>query len=154
MHLYNTSEIDTSPCYHPNQLMKVTVSEAAKLFGISDNAVRMRIQRGKLQSTKIHNTVYVEIDSEEPTYNTPNTDHTAGHTLLVETLQSQVEHLKQELSQAHESNRELRRLLAALTSRIPELPTSNTTASQDCTDTTQEPTEATEERSWFRRLFR
>ncbi len=137
--------------------MRLTVTEAAKKLGISDNAVRMRIQRGKLQSTKIDNSVYVEIDNAEPTHNTHNTDHTAEHTLLVETLQEQVAHLRQELAHAHESNRELRRLLAALTTRIPELPAPDTTHAHEPTEGTPAPatttTEEPQRQSWFRRLF-
>ena len=41
---------------------------------------------------------------------------------LVEVLRSQVEMLRAELHEAHAANRETRRIIAALTERIPELP--------------------------------
>ena len=41
---------------------------------------------------------------------------------LVEVLRSQVEMLRTELDEAHAANRENRRIIAALTSRIPERP--------------------------------
>jgi excisionase family DNA binding protein len=83
---------------------------------------------------------------------------------LVEVLREQVELLRVELEEAHAANRENRRIIAALTSRIPELP-----APQEPRESSEtvpempmgpEPQEAREEaqepaepRSWWRRMF-
>ena len=84
---------------------------------------------------------------------------------LVEVLREQVEMLRVELEEAHAANRENRRIIGALTSRIPELP-----APQEPRESPEtvpempmgpEPQEAREEaqepaepRSWWRRMFR
>src|SRR5215211_6193227 len=41
-----------------------TVSEAARVLGITEAAVRARINRGKLESEKVENSVYVRLDSD------------------------------------------------------------------------------------------
>lgn len=134
-------------------MSRLTVGEAAKVLGISDNAVRMRVQRGKLIAHKVDNTLYVEVDNEETK---TNDDHTANQTLLVETLQDQIDYLKQELAQAHESNRELRRLLAALTQRLPMIEGSTEPASHERTEAVQStppPAPTTPRKSFIRRLL-
>jgi hypothetical protein len=86
---------------------------------------------------------------------------------LVEALRSQVEMLRAELDEAHAANRENRRIIAALTSRIPELPPAasstepsewpETAAAGPVEPTPSEPTEgpSTSEtsRPWWRRMF-
>jgi hypothetical protein len=81
-----------------------------------------------------------------------------------------VEMLRAELDEAHTANRENRRVIAALTSRIPELPApTQREASQEPPEAretateqpgrigTQSPLEATQEpvqpRAWWRRMF-
>jgi hypothetical protein len=83
---------------------------------------------------------------------------------VVEALRSQVEMLRAELDEAHAADRENRRLIAALTSRIPELPPA--AASQESSESPETaaagpmeptPTEGpgTEPRElpWWRRMF-
>src|SRR5215212_10274130 len=65
-----TGEMTTEP---PTQ--RVTVAEAARLLGTSAEAVRMRVKRGSLRSTKIKNTVYVLLSPEQAR---PNQDQTSG----------------------------------------------------------------------------
>src|SRR5829696_3224107 len=65
-----TGEMTTEP---PTQ--RVTVAEAARLLGTSAEAVRMRVKRGSLRSTKIKNTVYVLLSPEQTR---PNQDQTSG----------------------------------------------------------------------------
>src|SRR5215208_1012158 len=43
----------------------VTVAKAAQLLGLSAEAVRSRVQRGSLESTKIEGKVYVLLDNEQ-----------------------------------------------------------------------------------------
>ena len=84
---------------------------------------------------------------------------------LIEALREQVEMLRVELEEAHAANREHRRIIAALTSRIPELPAPQ--EPRESPETVpempmgpEEPQEAREEaqepaepRSWWRRMF-
>jgi chromosome segregation ATPase len=88
---------------------------------------------------------------------------------LVEALRSQVEMLRAELDEAHAANRENRRVIAALTSRIPELPTQREAAPQEPSEAretaseqpgrigAQSPLEGAQEpvqpRAWWRRIF-
>jgi hypothetical protein len=136
---------------HPTQ--RVTVAEAARLLGTSAEAVRMRVKRGSLRSTKIKNTVYVLLRPEQTR---PNQDQTSGsvgsaanqtsdqttkqpddRTLLLNSLRSQVEFLQEELKRREEvhveENRRKDTIIAQLTQRIPEL--------EPPTETPQEPRE-------------
>jgi hypothetical protein len=81
---------------------------------------------------------------------------------LVDVLQDQVEDLRRRLDSAEEANRENRRIIAALTQRIPELPPAS---SQDARDGRVTASEAPggesqeeeggrqERRSWWRTWF-
>jgi hypothetical protein len=139
----------------PYERRRVTVAEAAEALGISAEAVRMRIRRGTLQYERNEGTVYVLLDAD-------HTQHVADASidrtdLLIAELQDRVRSLE-------EANRENRRIIAALTSRIPELEAPSTRppgGSQSATEgrvepTPSEPTEGPQESSstpWWRRIF-
>jgi hypothetical protein len=137
-----------------------TVAEAARMLGITEAAVRARINRGKLTSEKIDNTVYVRLDPDTtPVF--PD-DQTA----LVEALRDQVGMLKQQLNTEQAASAELRRIIAALTQRIPELePPRSPEPPQASAEATEQPGrvepqtsvegahEGAEQRSWWRRVF-
>jgi predicted transcriptional regulator len=90
-----------------------TVSEAARVLGITEAAVWERINRGKLETEKVGNIVYVRLDSDA-------TPVSAGdQTVLVEALRDQVSMLKQQLNTEQAASGELRRIIATLTSRNP-----------------------------------
>jgi excisionase family DNA binding protein len=87
---------------------------------------------------------------------------------LVEVLREQVEMLRVELEEAHAANRENRRIIAALTSRIPELeaPADNAPDAPGSPETAESPgprerpftdeerpQKAAQPRSWWRRVF-
>jgi hypothetical protein len=87
------------------------VSEAARVLGITEAAVRERINRGKLETEKVGNIVYVRLDSDA-------TRVSAGdQTVLVEALRDQVSMLKQQLNTEQVASGELRRIIAALKRR-------------------------------------
>jgi hypothetical protein len=88
---------------------RTTVAEAAEILGISAEAVRGRIRRGTIPVEREGGVVYVLLGgaSEERTTG-DRTD------LLIAELQDRVRSLE-------EANRENRRIIAALTSRIPQL---------------------------------
>ena len=123
-------DADRTATQHGPDKRRVTVAEAAKILGITAEAVRTRIKRGKLKSVKEpegpRGTVYVllEVDQTPPNIDpTPQgQDQTSGQTAkrdeLVEALREQVAYLQgviatrdRELEQRTE---EIRRRDAAL----------------------------------------
>src|SRR5215203_5215164 len=99
---------------------RTTVAEAAEVLGISAEAVRGRIRRGTLPVERESGTVYVllKVDAEDRT--TDDSTRTTGNRtvdrteLLIAELQDRVRSLE-------EANRENRRIIAALTARIPAI---------------------------------
>ena len=110
---------------------RVTVPEAAVLLGISEDAVRSRLKRGTLGREKgPDGTVYVSLGGADTT-DRPTTNRSTNNQLttnrstdqseLVEVLRDQVAHLREQLDQEREANRENRRIIAGLVQRVPEL---------------------------------
>ncbi len=112
--------------------------EAARALGISPEAVRNRLSRGTLDSTKENGTVYVllEADRVRSTASTPNDTprstanisgdtpdaHTAAATAaLVAAKDETISLLRSQLEAEREANRENRRIIAGLVQRVPEL---------------------------------
>jgi len=99
---------------------RTTVAEAAEILGISAEAVRGRIRRGTLSVERESGTVYVLLEEAEQDRTTADQPRTTGDQpddrtdLLITELQDRVRSLE-------EANRENRRIIAALTSRIPQL---------------------------------
>ena len=171
--LDQTADPTTDPTEGP---LTVTVADAAKMLGLTTEAVRMRVKRGTLASTRIAGTVYVVLERPNSQPNTrpnggpnaqPNvqpSDRTEVVARLEDhntTLREQVEHLRQELGVRNEELRRKDHLLAAALERIPELEPAKDTSSE----TRESPVTASEEpervedrgeeesRSWWKRLF-
>jgi hypothetical protein len=97
---------------------RVHLSEAAALLGVSKDAVRMRVKRGTLRSEKgADGRVYVWVNDNPE--GDPNTVHPE---VQIDACQELIGELRDRVRSLEESNRENRRIIAALTSRIPELP--------------------------------
>ena len=139
---------------------RLTVHEAARALGISEDAVRMRVKRGTLPSEREDGRLYVFLTSEPTSEPTDRTDE------LIDELRDRVRSLEEQLGQERDANRENRRIIAALTSRIPELPSAAPEKPPEAPDTDTEsrveptPSEPTEgpmaegaQRSWWRRVF-
>ena len=155
---------------------RVAVGEAARLLGISKDAVRMRIRRGTLRAEKTDNRVYVWMDDDA--YG----DHNAVHpqdevegSARAEELREQVLYLREQLDREREARTEERRrhdtiiaqltqANAALASRVPELEAPRGQA--EAPETVEEGPERAEPRSaaggaqegaqrrpWWRRVF-
>jgi hypothetical protein len=137
---------------------RTTVAEAAEILGISAEAVRGRIRRGTLPVEREGGTVYVLVDART-TDDQPRTtgDQPNDRTdLLIAELQDRIRSLE-------EANRENRRIIAALTQRIPELEAPRD-ARESPTETAEprlgaergtvspEPQSGTS-RPWWRRIF-
>jgi hypothetical protein len=142
-----------------DELKHYTVSEAARVLGITEAAIRARINRGKLESEKVENTVYVRLDPDTTPVNS------GDQTALVEALRDQVGMLKHQLNTEQAASAELRRIIAALTSRIPELEAPRQEPPEAPTEGTEQPVRVEEsqavvrqaqegaERPWWRRMF-
>jgi hypothetical protein len=143
---------------------RVTTREAADILGISVEAVRKRIERGQLEHEREDNCVFVYLDEDQ--IESGHEVESEGANALVESLQDQVEYLRDQLEREREANRENRRLLAAALERIPaiELPSEPREFPETAADTAdgtpftdeERPQEAAQPRSrgpWWRRWF-
>jgi hypothetical protein len=147
---------------------RLTVPQAAEALGVTVDAVRGRIRRGKLEAEHEAGAVYVWIDAPDEgdrrgpsaTSQRPSDDQSER----IEDLREQVAYLRDQLEQANERDRENRRIIAALTSRIPaieapqEAPESPETvedapARAEPRSGAREAQEGAERRPWWRRLF-
>ena len=96
---------------------RVHLSEAAALLGVSKDAVRMRVKRGTLRSEKGEDgRVYVWVNVVPD--GDPNTVHPESQ---VDAWRELIDELRDRVRSLEESNRENRRIIAALTQRIPEI---------------------------------
>jgi septal ring factor EnvC (AmiA/AmiB activator) len=96
-------------------LRRLTVHDAAQALGISEDAVRMRVKRGTMQAEREGGRLYVLLTSD------PTADPTDRTNELLAELRDRVRSLEEHLGQERDANRENRRVIAALTSRIPEI---------------------------------
>jgi hypothetical protein len=142
---------------------RTTVSEAAEILGISAEAVRGRIRRRTLPVEREGGRVYVLLEKAPEDRTTTDQHRTTADQpndrtdLLIAELQDRVRSLE-------EANRENRRIIAALTSRIPaiEAPQEARESPETVEDqperaephsATVESQEGTQRRSWLRRMF-
>jgi hypothetical protein len=147
---------------------RLTVGQAAASLGITEGAVRSRIKRGTLPTTKESGTVFVLLGGGTSLANQPpNTGVPRGQSELIASLQDQVRYLREQLDAEREARTEERRrhdtVIAQLTSKIPaiEAPQEPTGAAETAEDEPQsaEPRPATGEaqegvqRPWWRRMF-
>ena len=165
---------------------RVTVADAALLLGISEDAVRSRLRRGTLRrETGGDGTVFVVLGTDRPASNQRPTDdrltnqqndrQTAGQPIdghvdrrggsetyrdeLVEALRDEVAHLRDQLDRERDASAELRRIVAGLVQRVPELEAAPEprnapkTASEGTVNGDDVPSEP-ERVSWLRRLLR
>src|SRR5215217_6213483 len=92
-----TARTDRDPTTNQRRL---TVHDAARRLGISEDAVRMRVKRGKLSADKESGRLYVLLDIE------PTNDRTDE---LIEELKDRVHRLEYQLDQERETRTEERR---------------------------------------------
>jgi hypothetical protein len=159
---YNDQSNDQSSTYRT-----VPVPEAARILGISPEAVRSRIQRGTLRKDKAADgTVYVRLDADQTrSYGDETTDETIDQsgvqTHLVGSLEDQISFLRAELVTRNEELRRKDHIIAALTERIPELEASpdsregpvTVTEDTDKSSAPPEQQEPSQRRSWWRAFF-
>ncbi len=123
----------------------MTVKEAAALLGITPDAVRSKLRRGKLRRAEAPDgTVLVVLDGDSPD---GQNGHHDGHQTVayIDVLKSHIDLLERELAEWKAEARRKDHLLAAALERIPaiEAPRDEPGA----TETDAEASESTEPRS-------
>jgi hypothetical protein len=99
---------------------RLTVAQAAAALGITEGAVRSRIKRGTLPTTKERGTVFVLLgDGTSGANQTPNIGVPGDQSALIEALRDQIEDLRRERDDWKEQARMTDRLLSAAMERIP-----------------------------------
>ena len=133
---------------------RVTTKEAAEALGISVEAVRKRIERGQLGHERVDGRVYVYLDGDQ-TGSGPDVE--VESTALISEKNARIELLERQLTEANERDRENRRIIAALTQRIPQLEAPAEPRESLETVTEQEEADARpqsgERVPWWRRVF-
>jgi hypothetical protein len=146
---------------------RLTVPQAAEALGVTVDAVRGRIRRGKLEAEHDRGAVYVWVDAPEDADSRGPSETSQGPSAdqaqRIEDLREQVSYLREQLDEANERDRENRRIIAALTSRIPaiEAPADERESPQTVGEEPERAelrpaTEGVQEgvqRPWWRRMF-
>jgi hypothetical protein len=135
---------------------RVHLSEAAEIMGVSKDAVRMRVKRGTLRSEKGEDgRVYVWVNVAPDA--DPNGVHPQGE---VGPYRELIEELRDRVRSLEDANRENRRIIAALTQRIPAIEAAESPESPvpaptptEASDKPATGAEGTERRSWWSRVF-
>jgi hypothetical protein len=150
----------------PHDRLRLTVPDAARVLGISPEAVRNRLSRGTLESVKEEGTVYVLIyrDMIRHTADIP-TDRPGESGALISEMRGRIEDLLTQLESERQAHAEARRLLAAALERIPpqlEAPSEPRESPETATggkvveqprSATGGAQEGTERRPWWQRIF-
>jgi hypothetical protein len=143
---------------------RVTIQEAARRLGVKEDAIRKRIQRDTLPHEKTEEgRVFVWLDTAQDTAQDAyrDTAQAKASAELVAELRAHNETLHAQLEAAHERDRENRRIIAALTQRIPAIEArEDAPESAEARPDTATPTgasegteKAAERRSWWQRIF-
>ena len=122
----STGDINRSNGGTPHDISRLTVPEAARALGISPEAVRNRLSRRTLNSVREDGTVYVLLDTDRLRHTGNTSDGTSDDIPVVsESLISAKDETIRVLSEQLEAERtasaELRRIVAGLVQRVPEL---------------------------------
>jgi hypothetical protein len=164
----DTSTTGRATGHNPSQ--RHSIPDAAKVLGLTEEAVRQRVKRGTLDSIKVDGKLFVLLDADTSqdlsnskkrsvidTSNDTSSDTSNDTSRLVDALEDEIAHLRRQLDQANERDRENRRIIAGLVQRVPEL---------EAAPERQEPRERNpedengagtpdnqERRSWLHRFF-
>ncbi len=147
---------------------RVSVDEAARVLGLSVDAIRKRVQRGTIPYEKDPaGRVTILLDTVETvqdiTGHGPGHGHRRGEERLLEELREQVAFLRRELEARTEEARRKDHIIMSLAQRVPELEPGTLRDERDARETVSEddggtgtPAGDTGEprgRSWWRRFF-
>ena len=152
---------------------KATVQDAAKILGITPEAVRQRLKRGTLAKEKAPDgTVYVLFNTDQDRHTGVWTNDTPGDLAFMQahldSLQDQIEHLRGELEIRNDDLRrkdtiiaQMNQTLAAMAQRIPELEPARETPSEAAESSVTATSKGdrgmaspeSPKASWWRRIF-
>jgi excisionase family DNA binding protein len=145
---------------------RVTIQEAAQRLGVKEDAIRKRIQRGTLRHEKTQEgRVFVWVDAAPGATQDTARDayRDVSHDALLTAKEETIAALREQLAQANERDRENRRIIAALTARIPAIEAPQ--EARESPRTVEEEPERAEprpstseaqegvQRPWWRRMF-
>jgi hypothetical protein len=103
-------------------ILRLTVPEAAKALGISPEAVRNRLSRGTLDSVKEDGAVYVLLKVDMVRHTDGISPDMPGESAaLVSAKDETIRVLREQLEAERAASAELRRIVAGLVQRVPEL---------------------------------
>jgi hypothetical protein len=123
------------------------------MLGITTGAVRNRLSRGTLRSTKEDGTVYVLLpadmsrDAERNAGDTPPSMSHGEPDALTSELRDRLHYVEGQLEAERQAHAEARRLLAAALERIPAIEAPSEAEASDAAETIEEEPERTEPRS-------
>jgi hypothetical protein len=107
------------------RVRRMPLKEAAAVLGISKDAVRQRVRRDTLQADKGEDgRVYVYLDASVDDVHAakpPPASEAAGDDPLHQQMQARIDDLREQLHREQDAHAEARRVILALTSRIPQL---------------------------------
>jgi len=134
----------------PHDSDGTTVADAARVLGISEGAVRKRVERGKLSAERTPDgrlLVFLDATTTDATRDTTHDrPRLSRGDRYTRSLEDQVEYLRQQLERRDEELREHRRLLAGLIERVPELKAATPQEPSEAVETVEEEPERAESR--------
>jgi hypothetical protein len=110
-----------------DSLERLTTAQAASRLGISEAGVRKRLQRGQMPHERDETgRLWVYLDTSETAGQKSRdrdraTRDSPAPGALMSQMQARIDSLERQLEQANERDSENRRIIAALTQRIPEI---------------------------------
>jgi hypothetical protein len=160
----------------PTNTSRYTVPEAAQALGISPEAVRNRLSRGTLDSVKENGSVFVLLDADKVRYTdgtpTDRPQHTGGTPsdisedsgALIASKDETIRVLLSQLEAERAASAEMRRIVAGLVQRVPELEPAReaspeatggpvTPSDHEGNGTGRTDEETSEKPSWWRRFL-
>jgi len=152
----------------PHDSEGTTVADAARILGISEGAVRKRVERGKLPAERTPDgrlLVFLDATTTDATRDTTHDrPRPSRGDRYTRSLEDQVEYLRRQLERRDEELREHRRLLAGLIERVPELEAATPQEPSEAVETIEDEPESAEprpnapgaqegaQRPWWRRI--
>src|SRR5215217_170391 len=103
---------------------RLTLRQAAAALGVSESAIRKRVERGTLRSDKGadgRRYVYVDTVADNVADRGEDASATRGHDALISELRAHKDTLREQLEAERQAHAEARRLLAAALERIPAI---------------------------------
>jgi hypothetical protein len=103
---------------------RLTLRQAAAALGVSESAIRKRVERGTLRSDKGadgRRYVYVDTVADTMADEGEDTSATREHDALISELRAHNDTLREQLEAERQAHAEARRIIAGLVERIPAI---------------------------------